>query len=79
MRGQPVHATRSTSERRMVHESVRISVNSWRAIHFGPERWQRAVNARQACEQRVVTEWSTHRPRVKGLRLRRSGDATELI
>jgi hypothetical protein len=42
--------------------------------HFGM-RWQCAVNARQACEQRVLSEWSTRRPRVKCLGLRRSGDA----
>jgi hypothetical protein len=70
-RGQRVNAALAMN--------FQVSVNNWRAVPFGPARWQCAVNARQAYEQRVVTEWSTRRPRVEGLRLRRSGEARELI
>jgi hypothetical protein len=71
-RGQRVNAAWSTN--------FWVSVNKWRAVHFRPARWQRAVNARQASSMRAASCYRmVHPPTVEGLRVRQSGDTTELI
>jgi hypothetical protein len=61
----PINVERSTSARHAVNEWLprgprifEYLLTTGAQSTLEPERWQCAVNVRQACEQRVVTEWS---------------------